>query len=144
MYDSLLLHLALFIGWTIFLLVLIELARVWLMYARGYAVTSFPAGERHGPDAYWRLYRAQANCLEFLPFYAALILLVVVSGHDIPHMFRIASMIIVCVRPFQSIVHIISTTAIAIQLRASLFLIQLSALVVMCGVAIHMLIKTFL
>ncbi|MCE8000443.1 MAG: MAPEG family protein [Rhodobiaceae bacterium] len=132
MLESPLLHLTLFAGWTIFLLILVELVRAWLMSARGYAVTAFPSGERHGPDAYWRLYRAQANCLEFLPMYGVVIGAMIVSGEAIPPLFAQASLVIVAARPLQSLVHITSTSAPAIRLRASLFLLQLTALAVMC------------
>jgi uncharacterized MAPEG superfamily protein len=136
MYENPLLHLTLFTGWTIFLLVLIELVRSWLMSARNYPVTSFPAGERHGPDAYWRLYRAQANCLEFLPMYGAVVLAMTLSGNDIPPLFGLASLTIVALRPLQSLVHILSTSASAIRARAGLFLIQLIAMAVMCGLTV--------
>lgn len=136
MLESPLLHLILFAGWTIFLLILIELVRAWLMSARGYAVTAFPSGERHGPDAYWRLYRAQANCLEFLPMYGVVIGAMAVSGEAISPLFAQASLVVVIARPLQSLVHITSTAAPAIRLRASLFLAQLTALAVMCWLAV--------
>lgn len=142
MYDNPLLHLTLFAGWAILLLVLIELVRGWLMSARNYPVTEFPAGERHGPDAYWRLYRAQANCLEFLPMYGAVVLAMTLSGNDIPPLFGLASLTIVALRPLQSLVHILSTRAPAIRLRASLFLIQLAALVTMCWLTVQTLVTT--
>jgi uncharacterized MAPEG superfamily protein len=137
MYDNPLLHLTLFAGWAILLLVLIELVRSWLMSAHNYPVTGFPAGERHGPDAYWRLYRAQANCLEFLPIYGAVIVAMALSGNDIPPLFKLASFVIVCARPLQSLVHVLSTKAPAIRLRASLFLIQLAALTTMCWLTVQ-------
>jgi len=133
--ESPLFHLTLFAGWTILLLLLVELVRAWLMSARGYAVTAFPSGERHGPDAYWRLYRAQANCLEFLPMYGAVIGAMTISGVARPSLFALASLVIVVARPLQSLVHIISSSASAIRLRASLFLLQLSALALMCWLA---------
>jgi hypothetical protein len=141
MFDSPLLHLTLFAGWTIFLLILVELLRAWLMSARGYAVTAFPSGERHGPEAYWRLYRAQANCLEFLPIYGAVIGVMAVSSEPVPSLFTLASLVIVVVRPLQSLVHITSTSALAIRMRASLFLLQLSALAFMCWLAVDALLS---
>jgi len=142
MYDNPLLHLALFAAWAIFLLVLIELVRSWLMSARNYPVTGFPAGERHGRDAYWRLYMAQANCLEFLPLYGTVVVAMIVSGQEIPPFFGLASLIIIAVRPLQSLVHIVSTSASAIRVRASLFLIQLTALATMCWLTVQTLVTT--
>ncbi len=135
MLENPLLHLTLFAGWTIFLLILVELVRAWLMSAQGYPVTAFPSGERHGPDAYWRLYRAQANCLEFLPMYGAVIGAMALADTPAPSSFALASLVIVVARPLQSLVHITSTAAPAIRLRASLFLLQLSALAFMCWLA---------
>lgn len=126
-----LLHLALFVGWTLFLLVAIEVIRALLMKMHGYSPSAFKAGERHGPEAYWRLSRAHANCLEFLPLYGSLILIMTHLDPPNASFFGWVSLSVIMLRPFQSLAHILSTTDQIIQIRATLFLSQVLALVCM-------------
>ena len=58
-----------YVAWTLLLLLGIGAARSAQVLTGARRANEFPAGERHGGDAYWRLNRAHLNCLEFIPLF---------------------------------------------------------------------------
>lgn len=98
----------------------------------GHPVTEFPAGVPHGSDAYWRLNRAHLNTLENLPMFAAVVLAGVVSGES-SDLFATLARVCVFARVGQSLVHLSSGSAMAINVRVTLFLVQLTCIAWMAG-----------
>lgn len=112
-----------YVAWTIFLASAIVFFRTALVLKKERAANDFlPSGEDVSPFSN-RLCRAQANCYENLPAFAALILLGLATGHtDITD--PLARWVLVA-RVAQSTVHLISTSEMAVSLRAVLLLVQL-------------------
>ena len=110
-------------AWTLLLLVAIVLVRTVLVLKKERAANSFaPWGEDVSPFAA-RLCRAHANCYENLPIFAALILLAMFTGHgEITD--SLARWVLVA-RVAQSVVHLISTSEMAVTLRVTFLLAQL-------------------
>lgn len=116
-----------FVAWGLVLVAAIEVWRMALMAGGGYRADQFPAGIQHGPKPYWRLNRAHLNVLEFLPFFAATVFAAEAGGYQ-SGLFANLSAAIVAARLVQSLIHIASGAAAAIQLRALAFLTQLACL----------------
>lgn len=112
-----------YVAWTILLALTIVFYRTALVLKKERAANDFlPSGEDVSPFSN-RLCRAQANCYENLPAFAALILLALATGHtDITD--PLARWVLVA-RVAQSTVHLLSTSEMAVSLRALLLLVQL-------------------
>lgn len=112
-----------YVAWTILLALTIVFYRTTLVLKKERAANDFlPSGEDVSPFSN-RLCRAQANCYENLPAFAALILLALATGHtDITD--PLARWVLVA-RVAQSTVHLLSTSEMAVSLRALLLLVQL-------------------
>ena len=117
--------------WAIVLVLAIGVMRFRSLRA-GATPASFTAGERHGSDAYWRLYRAHANTLENLPVFAAIVLTAWVVGMETKTFNQLAVVVLIA-RIVQSIVHIASGHERAIILR---FLAYATQIVCMIWMAI--------
>ncbi len=119
-----------FVFWTVFLVLAIAGARVAQVASGKAAVNSFPAGQPHGGDAYWRLNRAHANCVENLPLFAAAVLTGHVTGLTTGTFATLAE-VYVFARVAQSIVHVTSGSAMAVNLRFACYLVQIGSLLAM-------------
>ncbi len=113
-----------FVFWTIILLFAIAGARVGMVMRGEVKPTGFPAGVPHGGDAYWRLNRAHLNCVENLPIFAAVVLTAVVIGLD-SSTFDNFARVFIGARIAQSLTHISSGSATAINVRFGFYLVQL-------------------
>lgn len=122
--------LLLFTAWTVLLLLSIGAGRIWRVMTTGASPADFPSGVPHGSDRYWRLNRAHLNCLEFLPMFAAVVLTGAVLGVAESRLATLAELIVVA-RVGQSVAHISSGSAIAVNIRFSFFLVQLLSLILM-------------
>ncbi len=110
-------------AWTLLLLVTIVLLRTVPVLKKERAANSFaPWGEDVSPFSA-RLCRAHANCYENLPIFAALVLLALVTGNN-AITDPLARWVLVA-RVAQSVVHMISTSEMAVMLRVTLLLVQL-------------------
>jgi uncharacterized MAPEG superfamily protein len=110
-------------AWTLLLLVAIILFRTVLVLKNGYASNSFaPWGEDVSPFSA-RLCRAHANCYENLAVFAALILLAIVTGHG--EITDPLARWVLAARVAQSVVHLISTSEMAVNVRVTFLLVQL-------------------
>ncbi|HTO41600.1 MAG TPA: MAPEG family protein [Rhizomicrobium sp.] len=127
--------------WAIVLVVMILADRALLLVSGKVQITDFPAGTPHGSDSYWRINRAHVNTVENLPVFAALVLAGWVAGLD-SATFNMLAMVTVGARVAQSLVHIASGSALAINLRFSALLVQLVCEVWM-GVLIFQAAKLF-
>ena len=69
------------------------------------AISAFPPDQPHGSDWYRRAMRAHANCIENLPVYGAIMLVLVVTGHGGPA-FDVPAVILLAARVGQTVTHI--------------------------------------
>ncbi len=112
-----------YVAWTILLATTIVFYRTLLVLKKERAANDFlPSGEDVSPFSN-RLCRAHANCYENLPVFAALILLALVTG-TAGITDPLARWVLVA-RVAQSTVHLISTSEMAVSLRAVFLLVQL-------------------
>lgn len=112
------------IAWALFLLVGIALMRTGATLTQGRAANSFsPNGDDLSPFS-GRLCRAYANCCELLPFALAAMLYGVAT--DQTGVTNGLALVLLGARLGQSIVHIISTSSLAVLLRFALFLPQVA------------------
>jgi uncharacterized MAPEG superfamily protein len=117
-----------FVDWTLVLLTALAVARSSQVLAGRARATDFTAGVPHGSDAYWRLNRAHLNCLENLPLFASVVLIATVIGLRAAILDTLARVYLMA-RIGQSLVHLSSGKALAINVRFTFFLIQFTCLV---------------
>lgn len=99
----------------------------------GRAANSFPADAPHeGPDWYHRMNRVHLNCVENLPVYACVIFVGVGVNIEAKLWVPVAVAVLVC-RILQSLIHMLSTSPMAINARFSFFVGQLVGLMVLSG-----------
>lgn len=117
-----------FVAWTLFLLVLMEVIRSWLVATKVVPANGFNPDNSNLSPFMQRLARAHANCLEGLPIFGGLMLIAVVAGKSAvtdPLAFALLAARIV-----QSLIHLSSLSAMAVSLRFTAFAVQL-------GIAIY-------
>jgi uncharacterized MAPEG superfamily protein len=117
-----------FVVWTLCLVVAIGFARVGAVMRGEKQPTDFPSGVPHGGDRYWRLNRAHLNCVENLPLFAAVVLVATAAGITASVLGTLAR-VYLGARVGQSLTHVASGSAVAINVRFGFFLVQLGCLV---------------
>ncbi len=117
-----------FVGWTLLLMAGIAAARVAAVLRGEKQANEFPAGVRHGGDAYWRLNRAHLNCTENLPLFASVVLIAAAAGIHSPTL-DTAARVYLAARIGQSLAHVSSGSAMAVNVRFTFFLVQVGCLV---------------
>jgi hypothetical protein len=122
--------------WAIVLVVMIAADRALLVMGGKAAITDFPSGTKHGSDSYWRINRAHLNTLENLPIFAALVLAGWVAGLDTAT-FNMLAVVVVVARVVQSLIHISSGSALAINFRFLALLVQIVCEVWMAVLILH-------
>lgn len=125
-----------FVFWTMLLVLAIGLSRVADVASGKTAVNGFPSGQPHGTDRYWRMNRAHMNCVENLPLFGA----VVLTGHVIgltAGTFAALAEVYVFARIAQSVTHVASGTAMAVNLRFSFFIVQACCLLAMAYLVVQ-------
>ena len=120
-----------YVFWAVILALAVGVTR-GVQVLGGHPVTEFPAGVPHGSDGYWRLNRAHSNTMENLPMFAAVVLAGVVSG-EASDLFGTLARVCVLARVAQSLVHLSSGSAMAINIRFAFFLVQLTCIAWMAG-----------
>jgi uncharacterized MAPEG superfamily protein len=113
--------------WTIVLVLGIG-ARRFAELRKGAHPTSFRAGERHGSESYWRLYRAHANALENLPIFAVVVLTGWVVGMETKTFNQLAVVVLIA-RIVQSTIHIASGHTYAIFFRFAAYAAQIACMI---------------
>ena len=113
-----------YIGWTLALIIAIELGRTYMVVVKGYPATQFkPDGADISPFMS-RMCRAHANCVENFPIFGGLLILALVTGQakitDPLALYYLGA------RLAQSIAHISSGGAIATNIRFVFFAVQLA------------------
>jgi len=113
-----------FIGWTLFLLIVMEVIRAQLVLTGKAKANGFdPVNSRLSPFMQ-RLARAHANCIEGLPIFGGLMLLAVVAGKSA--VTDPLAYALLAARIVQSVIHLISTSALAVNARFAAFAVQVS------------------
>ena len=123
-----------FAAWT--LLLLLGTVGVW-RWARiltgRMKLTEFPADQAHGSTGYRRAIRAHANCIENLPVFASIVLVleVTATGSLLVDQLCVA---ILAARIAQSLVHItFRENSLFIGIRFAFFLVQILAMLTLIG-----------
>jgi hypothetical protein len=120
-----------FAVWALLLVAALGLTRGLLVLTGRRKATEFPAGVQHGGAAYWRLNRAHLNTLENLPIFSAIVL-AGVCLHVTSRPFTTLPEVIVIARVVQSLVHLSSGSAMAVNVRFTAFIVQVAS---MCWLA---------
>jgi len=121
-----------FAGWTVLILMIGVGVYRWSLIFTGRAeLSSFPSDTPHGGDAYRRVVRAHANCIENLPVFAAIVLTAAVARLDPPN-FGVLAAATVTARVVQSSIHmLLPVSNPMVAARFSFFLIQLMTMIAM-------------
>jgi len=118
-----LMSLIIYIGWTLVIVVFLGCYRSYLTLAGQKAANSFsPTGEDVSAFSR-RLCRAHANCYEFFPIAGGLLLAALATGNVA--ITEEYAMYLAYARILQSVVHILSTSVIAVYARFTFFLVQI-------------------
>jgi hypothetical protein len=112
-----------FISWTLILLVLMEVIRTSLVATGKVPANGFTPDNGNLSPFMQRLARAHANCIEGLPVFGGLLAFAILL--DKTAVTDTLALWFLAARVVQSIIHLISTNAIAVTLRFSAFAVQM-------------------
>jgi uncharacterized MAPEG superfamily protein len=116
--------LALFISWTLALLVLMEVLRSHLVLTGRSRSNEFNPENSNLSSFMQRLARAHANCLEGLPVFGGLLLLALATGRT-----EITDPLapwLLAARIVQSSIHLASLSVVAVNARFTAFAVQVA------------------
>ncbi len=119
-----------FIGWTLFLLVLMESIRSKKVLFKEIAPNDFNPENSNLSPFMQRLARAHANCIEGLPIFGGLMVVAIVTSNEV--ITDQLAYVFLGARLFQSLVHLASLTPLAVMLRFSAFAVQMVIAVYWC------------
>jgi len=111
-----------FVLWTLALLVLMEILRTQLVLRGKVPANGFSPDNANLSPFMQRLARAHANCLENLPVVGALLLFAIATGRT--SITDPLAWTFLGARVFQSLVHLASTSAVAVMVRFAAFALQ--------------------
>ena len=112
-----------FISWALGLLIVMEVIRTYLVISGQVAANGFTPDNAALSPFMQRLARAHANCIEGLPIFGGLLgVAIILSKTDVTD--PLASTLLGA-RIVQSIIHLLSTTQIAVSLRFCAFAVQM-------------------
>lgn len=113
-----------FIGWTLVLLILMELLRGRLVVLKRIPANEFKPDNSNLSPFMQRLARAHANCVEGLPLFGGLLLLALAT--DLTSITDPLAYALLAARIAQSILHLSSLSVLAVNARFGCFAIQLA------------------
>jgi uncharacterized MAPEG superfamily protein len=113
-----------FIAWTLLLLALMEVMRTQLVLRGRVAANGFTPDNANLSPFMQRLARAHANCVESLPAFGGLLLIAVAAGGT--SITDPLAWWLLGARVFQSLVHLVSVSSLAVTVRFSAFAVQLA------------------
>ena len=113
-----------FLGWTLFLLLWMEAVRSWLVLRGKVAANGFRPDNANLSPFMQRLARAHANCLEGLPVFGGLLVLALLAGRA--DLTDPLAWPLLGARVFQSVVHLASTSMVAVTVRFLAFAVQMA------------------
>jgi uncharacterized MAPEG superfamily protein len=112
-----------FLGWTLFLLVVMEVVRSKLVLSGQIPANGFNPENSNLSPFMQRLARAHANCIEGLPLFGGFMLLAVVAGKS--DVTDSLAYVLLGVRIAQSTIHLVSTSSFAVTARFTAFAVQM-------------------
>ena len=121
-----------FLCWTLFLLVLMETVRSKLVLTGQIPANGFNPENSNLSPFMQRLARAHANCLEGLPLFGGFMILAVIAGKS--SITDPLAYVLLAARIAQSIIHLASTSSLAVTARFTAFAVQM-------GIAIYWAVK---
>jgi len=113
-----------FIGWTLFLLILMEGLRVRFLFSNTVAANAFRPDNSNLPPYMQRLARAHANCIESFPIVAGLLIVALLT--DRAGVTNTLAPWLLGARLIQSSIHVVSTNLVASYLRFIAFTVQMA------------------
>lgn len=116
--------LTLFIAWALFLLVLMELIRSYLVLSGRAKSNEFQPDNANLSAFMQRLARAHANCIESFPLFGGLLLVAMAVGHT--EITDALAPWLLLARVAQSCIHLASLSIVAVNARFSFFAVQLA------------------
>lgn len=114
---------ALFIGWALALLLLMEVIRSYLVLAGRLQSNEFKPDNSNLSPFMQRLARAHANCIESLPVFGGLLVLALVTGQQA--VTDPLALWLVAARIVQSCIHLASLSVMAVNARFAAFAVQM-------------------
>jgi len=115
--------LTVFISWALGLLIVMEVIRTYLVISGKVAANGFTPDNAGLSPFMQRLARAHANCIEGLPIFGGLLgVAILISKTDVTD--PLASTLLAA-RIVQSIIHLVSTSQVAVSLRFTAFTVQM-------------------
>ena len=123
-----------FLSWTLVLLILMEALRGWLVVSGRVPANGFSPDNAGLSPFMQRLARAHANCLEGLALFGGFMVLAVIAGRS--QITDPLAFVLLGARIAQSLVHLASTSALAVTLRFAAFTGQM-AIVAYWAMALH-------
>lgn len=116
------------VAWTVLLVLLVVNQRGLLVMSGRMKVNVFAADGSNTPGAFGqRLVRVHANCVENVPLFCAVLLYAMVTQQTV--ITDPLAPTLLMARIVQSIVHLLSTSALAVWLRFAAFFVQLIILI---------------
>lgn len=116
--------LTLFIAWALFLLVLMEVVRSFLVVSGRAKSNEFKPDNANLSPFMQRLARAHANCIESFPIFGGLLVVAIAVGHT-----EITDPLapwLMLARVAQSSIHLASLSVVAVNARFSFFALQIA------------------
>lgn len=122
--SATILALAGYIAWSLVLLVGIAAYRTALVMKKNRLPNGFKADGSDSPEFGQRLTRAQANCAESFVFTGGVLLFALATSSSA--ITDPLAYVLLAARLGQSIVHLVSSSALAVQIRFAFFLVQIA------------------
>ncbi|GAA0852358.1 MAPEG family protein [Aliiglaciecola litoralis] len=123
MYTPTLITLMGFIGWALFLLVLMEAIRSKMVIFKQVAPNGFNPNNSNLSAFMQRLARAHANCIEGLPIFGGLMLVAIVTSNT--SVTDELAFLFLAARIIQSLFHLASLSSLVVTLRFTAFTVQM-------------------
>ncbi len=123
-----------FIAWTLLLLVIMETIRSRLVLTGAVAANGFQPDNANLSPFMQRLARAHANCLEGLPVFGGLLLVAAVAGRTA--VTDPLAWVLLGARVVQSLIHLASTSPVAVTARFTAFAVQM-------GIAVYWVVRLY-
>ena len=112
-----------FVSWALFLLVLMESIRTKLVVTKEVAANGFTPDNSGLSPFMQRLARAHANCVEGLPIFGGLLAIAIMTSRT--GITDALAFWLLGARIVQSMIHLVSTSPLAVSLRFTAFAIQM-------------------
>jgi uncharacterized MAPEG superfamily protein len=112
-----------FLIWALLLLLLMEVIRSWLVISGQQAANGFTPDNAGLSPFMQRLARAHANCVEGLPIFGGLLAVAILTGQQA--VTDVTAMWFLAARLLQSVIHLSSTSPLAVKARFTFFAVQL-------------------